>query len=129
VPRSEQMKVKNEKLFKRKRRHLRVRRKIFGTPERPRLCVFKSARHIYAQLIDDTRGHTLAAASSLGLPAGKLANGTSRKMAQAREVGKLIAERAKEKGITKVRFDRGGFLYHGRIATLADSAREHGLEF
>lgn len=123
------MRVSNEKLFKRKRRHLRVRRKVVGTPERPRLCVFKSTRHIYAQVIDDTHGHTLAAASSLKLLAGKGENGATRKIFQAREVGRIIAERAKAKGITKVKFDRGGFLYHGRVAALADSAREHGLEF
>lgn len=123
------MKVKNEKLFKRKRRHLRIRRKVFGTPERPRLCVFKSSRHIYAQIVDDTKGHTLAAASSLAVSESEPDGGLSRKASQARQVGKMIAEVAKERGIKRVAFDRGGFIYHGRVAEFAKAAREGGLEF
>jgi large subunit ribosomal protein L18 len=125
------MKIKNAKEYKRKRRHLRVRNKIVGTPERPRLCVFRSSLHIYAQLIDDTAGRTLVASSSLKVktaaPDGK--DKASRRIMQAREVGKLLAEGAKEKGIARVVFDRGGYLYHGRIAALAEGARKNGLEF
>jgi len=174
------MKTKNEKVYKRKRRHLRVRQRVVGTPERPRLCVFKSAKHIYAQIVDDAAGRTLVAASSLKLgplavepaPAeakaeikaetrteekevkgkekegkgkekdakgkgqekekekkGKKAWAGGKKTAAAREVGRLIAEAAKGKGITTVAFDRGGYLYHGRIAALADAARRNGLQF
>jgi large subunit ribosomal protein L18 len=125
------MKIRNEKNYKRNRRHLRVRRKIIGTPERPRLCVFRSTRYIYAQIIDDTRGHTLAAASSLKLvPSPETGEKkTGRKLIDARTVGKAIAEAAKAKGISKVAFDRGGFRYHGRVAALASAAREAGLEF
>jgi large subunit ribosomal protein L18 len=125
------MKIRNEKNYKRNRRHLRVRRKIIGTPERPRLCVFRSTRYIYAQIIDDTRGHTLAAASSLKLVPSPEAGEkkTGRKLIDARTVGKAIAEAAKAKGISKVAFDRGGFRYHGRVAALASAAREAGLEF
>ena len=121
------MKTKNEKVFNRQRRHRRIRRKVVGTPESPRLCVFKSSRHIYAQLIDDSQGATLCAASSLKIGEVKAGDKSSRKLVQAREVGKLIAEVAKGKGISKVRFDRGGYLYHGRVAALADSARKNGL--
>ncbi len=105
--------------------HRRIRKKVRGTPERPRLAVFRSLRHIYAQVIDDTRGHTLAAASSL--EKGRTANGGN--VQGAREVGRLIAERALAKGIRKVVFDRGGYRYHGRVKALADAAREAGLEF
>lgn len=110
----------------RQKRHIRVRKKVFGTPERPRLNVYRSVNNIYVQVIDDTAGHTLAAASSLdkGL---KLKTGGNADAAKA--VGKAIAERAKAAGVTKVVFDRGGYLYHGRIASLADAAREGGLEF
>lgn len=112
----------------RRRKHVRVRRKIFGTPERPRLCVFRSSKHIYAQIIDDVNSTTLVAASTLDEALkGKLAY-TGNKSA-AREVGKLIGNKAKEKGINKVVFDRGGYLYHGRVKELADGAREAGLEF
>ncbi len=124
------MKIRNEKTYKRKRRHLRVRRKIVGTAERPRLCVFRSVRYIYAQIVDDTKGQTLVAASSLKL--GKLESeekATGKKIIEARVVGKTIAEAAKEKGVTKIAFDRGGYLYHGRVAALAKAAREAGLEF
>ncbi|MFH1755928.1 MAG: 50S ribosomal protein L18 [Candidatus Latescibacterota bacterium] len=123
------MKIKNDKVYKRFRRHRRVRRKVVGTSERPRLCVFRSLRHIYAQIIDDTSGNTLASASSMKLVAVDADKKTSHKMLQAKAVGKAIAENAKDKGITKVKFDRGGYLYHGRIAALAGAAREAGLEF
>ena len=122
------MKFKREKEYKRYRRHLRVRRKIVGDVERPRLCVFRSLRHIYAQIIDDREGRTLASASSMKL-AVAVDEKTGRKMLEAKAVGKAIAESAKDKGITKVKFDRGGYLYHGRVAALADAAREAGLEF
>jgi large subunit ribosomal protein L18 len=170
------MKIRNEKVYKRHRRHLRVRQRVVGTPERPRLCVFKSAKHIYAHVIDDTVGRTLATASSLklqGLVAaaptpvaakpetkpetkaetkgdvkgkgkgkgkekeqekdtekkGKKAWAGGKKTAAAREVGRLIAEAAKAKGITAVCFDRGGYRFHGRIAVLAEAARRNGLQF
>ncbi len=121
------MKVQ-EKIEKRQRRHTRVRKKVFGTSERPRLCVFKSNRYIYAQIIDDEVGRTLCAASSLEKELREKLSSTKDKDA-AREVGKLIAERAREKGIDKVVFDRGGYKYHGRVKELADAAREAGLEF
>jgi large subunit ribosomal protein L18 len=123
------MRVKDEKAYKRARRHLRVRKKIFGTSEKPRLCVYKSLLHIYAQIIDDTRGHTLASACSLKLVDLKPEEKTSKKILQAREVGRLIAEKAKEQGIAKVVFDRGGYIYHGRVAAVAEGARKNGLEF
>ena len=106
--------------------HQRVRRKVRGTAERPRLCVFRSLHHIYAQVIDDTEGLTLAAASSADKGARVSGGGN---VAGAKAVGKLVAERAKEKGIQKVVFDRGGYLYHGRVKALAEAAREAGLEF
>jgi large subunit ribosomal protein L18 len=107
----------------RQRRHRRIRMKLAGTAQRPRLNVFRSLQHIYAQVIDDTSGTTLAAASTLGADV----NGT--KSDRARAVGKAIAERAKEKGVTAVVFDRGGYMYHGRIKALAEAAREAGLDF
>ena len=107
------------------RRHRRVRGKISGTAERPRLNVFRSAAHIYAQVIDDVRGITLCAASSVEKSFG----GKGSNKEAAREVGKLIAKRAKEKGIEAVVFDRGGFIFHGRVKELADGAREGGLNF
>jgi large subunit ribosomal protein L18 len=106
------------------RRHRRVRAKISGTAERPRLAVYRSNRSIVAQVIDDRSGHTLAAASSLDKSLAK----TKRAEAPA-AVGKLVGERAKAAGITTVVFDRGGYLYHGRVKALADAARESGLEF
>jgi len=112
----------------RKRRHLRLRRKVKGTPERPRLSVYRSLKHMYAQIIDDTRGHTLVAASTLDPELRGRLERTGDKEA-AREVGRLIGQRAISKGITKVVFDRGGNLYHGRVAALAEGAREAGLEF
>jgi large subunit ribosomal protein L18 len=105
--------------------HKRIRQRVQGTPERPRLAVFRSVKHIYAQVIDDHAGHTLASASSNEKAGVK--NGGN--VAGAKEIGKLVAERAKTKGINKVVFDRGGYLYHGRIKALADAAREAGLEF
>ncbi|HZT39058.1 MAG TPA: 50S ribosomal protein L18 [Bryobacteraceae bacterium] len=111
---------------RRLRIHERIRRRVRGTEERPRLSVFRSLKHISAQVIDDRAGRTLAAASS-SEKRSKIANGGN--VAGAKEVGKLIAERAKEKGITKVVFDRGGYKYHGRVKALADAAREAGLEF
>lgn len=112
----------------RKRRHLRVRKKISGTADRPRLNVFRSAKHIYAQLIDDQKGVTLTSASTLDKELrGEIQNGGN--VEAARKVGELIAKRAKEKGIEKVVFDRGGYLYHGRVKALAEAAREGGLEF
>lgn len=117
-----------ERAWRRRRRHLRVRRRVRGTPERPRLCVFRSWKHIYAQVIDDTTGHTLVAASSLDPELRKeLPHGGN--VAAARRVGELIGKRALEKGIRKVAFDRGGYRYHGRVAALAEGARASGLEF
>ena len=110
----------------RQRRHRRIRVTLSGTSNRPRLNVFRSLQHIYAQVIDDTSGTTLAAAST-NEPDARTATGS--KTDRARAVGKNIAERAKEKGISAVVFDRGGYLYHGRIKALADAAREAGLEF
>ena len=111
----------------RQKRHRRIRRFLSGTTQRPRLAVFRSLEHIYGQIIDDTAGSTLVAASDLeaALKNGEQANKSDR----AKQVGQLLAERAKEKGITAVVFDRGGFLYHGRIRAVAEAAREAGLEF
>ena len=105
--------------------HARIRERLRGTADQPRLAVYRSLAHIYAQVIDDRKGVTLASASSNEKDAA--ANGGN--VAGAKEIGKLIAERAKEKGIKKVVFDRGGYLYHGRVKALADAAREAGLEF
>jgi len=108
----------------RRRIHKRIRRKVSGTAEQPRLAVFRSVAHIYAQVIDDSKGITLVAASSTE----KDSKSTGGNVAAAKEIGKRVAERAKEKGIKRVVFDRGGYLYHGRIKALADAAREAGLE-
>jgi large subunit ribosomal protein L18 len=108
----------------RQRIHARIRAKLSGTGERPRLNVYRSLNHIYAQVIDDQKGKTLVAASSLGL---KLKTGGN--VSAAKEIGKAVAEKAVAKGIKQVVFDRGGYLYHGRIKALADAAREAGLEF
>jgi large subunit ribosomal protein L18 len=105
------------------RRHTRVRKRIVGTPERPRLSVFRSARHIRAQIVDDSTGRTIAAAST---EEKDFKNGGN--VAAATSVGKKVAERAKAAGVEKVVFDRGGFRYHGRVAALADAARKEGLE-
>ena len=108
------------------RRHNRIRKKVVGTTERPRLAVARSNKHISAQVIDDSSGRTLAAASSVERD---LRGGATGNRAAATAVGRLVAERAKAAGVSKVVFDRGGFLYHGRVAALADAAREAGLEF
>lgn len=110
------------------KRHRRVRMKIAGTPERPRLNVFRSLRHIYAQVIDDANGLTLAAASTVDNEVVSDAKGKGKKE-QASIVGKVIAQRAKEAGINDVVFDRGGYIYHGRVKALAESARKTGLNF
>ncbi|MDI6715029.1 MAG: 50S ribosomal protein L18 [Thermodesulfovibrio sp.] len=111
-----------------KRRHLRIRKKVYGTPERPRLCVYKSLNHIYTQIIDDTKGHTLVSASTLDKEFRELPGNKSNKEF-AKKVGELIAERALKAGITKIVFDRAGYKYHGCIKALADAAREKGLQF
>jgi len=110
------------------KRKQRIRKKIDGDGERPRLSVFRSAKHIYVQIIDDVRGQTLAAASTLSSELKEKLAGL-KKAEAAREVGKLLAARAKQQGIAKVVFDRNGFLYHGRVKAVADSCRENGLEF
>lgn len=117
-----------KKTIAREKRHLRVRKKVFGTAERPRLNVYRSLKHIYAQLIDDNSGHTLISASTLDPALKGQIKSTGNKEA-ARMVGELLAKRALEKGIEQVVFDRGGFLYHGRIKALAEGAREIGLKF
>ena len=114
---------KIDKNAQRLKRHVRVRGKISGTPERPRLNVFRSNANIYAQIIDDVNGVTLASASSLEL------EGATGNCEAAKQVGLKLAERAKDKGIENVVFDRGGYIYHGRVAALAEGAREGGLEF
>jgi large subunit ribosomal protein L18 len=111
----------------RRRIHERLRQRMQGTSERPRLNVYRSLNHIYAQVIDDSTGKTLVAVSTAQGKKGSKKTGGN--VASAKEVGKMIAERAKEKGVKKVVFDRGGYLYHGRIKALADAAREAGLEF
>jgi large subunit ribosomal protein L18 len=118
--------AKDSKNIVRIRVHERIRRKVRGSEERPRLAVYRSTKHIYAQVIDDRKGHTVAAASSSEKSSAVKSGGN---VAGAKEIGKLIAQRAKEKGIGKVVFDRGGYLYHGRVKALADAARAAGLEF
>jgi large subunit ribosomal protein L18 len=113
----------------RERVHTRIRKKLKGTTERPRLAIFRSVAHIYAQVIDDTKGTTLASASSVEKDSLEKPGKTGGNVAAAKEIGTRVAERAKEKGIDKVVFDRGGYLYHGRVKALADAAREAGLEF
>lgn len=110
---------------KRRKRHLKIRKKISGTVNIPRLCVFRSSRNIYAQLIDDVNGVTLISASTLD----KDFDGVGSNKNAAREIGRRIAKKAKEKSITRVVFDRGGYLYHGRVSELAEGAREEGLQF
>jgi len=117
-----------EKRFKRTRRHLRVRKKVFGTAQKPRLSVYRSLKHIYGQLIDDTRGVTLLAVSSLTKDLREQLKG-KKKTEQAMIVGEYLGKKALEKGITEVVFDRGGFLYHGRVKAFADGARKAGLKF
>ncbi|HQZ14329.1 MAG TPA: 50S ribosomal protein L18 [Acidimicrobiia bacterium] len=109
----------------RTRRHIRVRRKVSGSPERPRLAVFRSNKHIVAQVIDDVNGLTLASASTNE----KGFSGSTSNVEAAKKVGVTVAQRAKEKGVSKVVFDRGGYKYHGRVAAIADAAREEGIEF
>jgi large subunit ribosomal protein L18 len=106
--------------------HSRIRKRLAGSAERPRLAVFRTVNHIYVQLVDDVKGHTLAAASTTEK---EFRGRTGGNIAAAKEIGKLIAERAKEKGISRVIFDRGGYIYHGRVKSLAEAAREAGLEF
>ena len=110
----------------RDRRHRRVRKKVSGTSERPRLAVFRSNKHIYVQAIDDVNGRTVASASTME---AALRSGSTGTVDAARAVGKLVGERAKEAGVTSVVFDRGGYQYHGRVAAVADGARDAGLEF
>jgi large subunit ribosomal protein L18 len=119
--------VKGSSQNARRRRHFRVRKKVVGTAARPRLVVSRSSRHLVAQVIDDALGQTLASASTMEADLRK--DSSSDKSAKARIVGALVAKRAQEKGISAVVFDRGGSKYHGRIAALADSARENGLDF
>ena len=119
------MNIRQQARLKRKKR---IRKKIHGTPDRPRLSVFRSARHTYAQIIDDTQGRTLMTASTMDTQA-KEAPKFESKVEAAKFVGKLIGERAQEKGIKKVVFDRNGFLYHGRVKSLSEGAREAGLVF
>jgi large subunit ribosomal protein L18 len=124
------MRIKYRKaLSPRKRRHVRVRAKVHGTTARPRLNVFRSNAHMYCQVIDDTQGHTLVAASDLEDEVIQKAGEGATKAARAKAVGEIIAERAKAAGVDSVVFDRGGFLYHGRIKAVADGAREAGLKF
>jgi large subunit ribosomal protein L18 len=115
--------MKRTKQQSRRRIHLRVRKKVSGTPERPRLCVYRSNKSIYCQIIDDLKGHTLVAASSHETTI------EGSKIEQAVAVGKLVAETATSAGIVVVKFDRGGYLYHGRVKAVADGAREGGLQF
>lgn len=117
---------KESKNVARKKRHIRVRKNVFGTEERPRLNVYRSLSNIYAQIINDKTGHTLTSASTLDKDIQVEYGGN---IEAAKAVGKLIAERAKASGIDKVVFDRGGYIYHGRVAALAEAAREAGLEF
>ena len=119
-----------KKRERRERAHLRIRMRVRGTAERPRLSVYKSLKYIYAQVIDDDRGHTIAAASSADPDIRQQLEGkASSNQKAAKLVGEAIAARAQEKGIDKVVFDRGGYVYHGNVKTLADSAREKGLQF
>jgi large subunit ribosomal protein L18 len=117
-----------KRLTPRQVRHRRVRKRVYGTPERLRLNVFRSSAHIYAQIIDDTAGRTLAAASSIDQEVRESLTGKS-KLEKSQAVGELIARRAREAGISRVVFDRGGYRYHGRVKAVAEAAREGGLEF
>ncbi len=124
----EVMITKGDKNKARLKRHLRVRKKIQGTAERPRLNVYRSSKHIYAQLIDDVAGVTIVSASTMDKElSSEIGNGGN--VESARKVGEVIAKRAQDKGVKGIVFDRGGYLYHGRIQALADAAREAGLEF
>ncbi|KPJ60951.1 MAG: 50S ribosomal protein L18 [Latescibacteria bacterium DG_63] len=117
-----------QRVTRRKKRHQRVRRRISGIPERPRLCVFRSLKHIFAQLIDDCAGRTLVSASTLSKEVRESVSQKPR-IEASKVVGVLLAEKAKAKGIATVTFDRGGYLYHGRVKALAEGAREGGLKF
>ena len=119
------MNLRTQARLKRKKR---IRKNLVGTGNRPRLCVFRSAKHIYAQVIDDSRGQTLAAASSLEKTVHESSE-SKNKLSAANTVGKMIGQRALEKGVKKIVFDRNGFLYHGRIKAVSDGAREAGLKF
>jgi len=124
------MRLKYRKpLTDRQRRHKRVRAKVSGSPARPRLAVFRSSAHIYVQVIDDLAGHTLVQANDLEEAVRERAGEGATKTARSKAVGEVVAERAREAGIDSVVFDRGGFLYHGRIKAVADGAREGGLKF
>lgn len=120
--------IKASKNATRRKRHQRVRNKVTGTAERPRLNVYRSAKHMYAQIIDDMAGKTLAAASTLDADVKADLSSTSNKAA-AKKVGEVVAKRAKENGIEEVTFDRGGYIYHGRVQNLAEGARDGGLKF
>jgi large subunit ribosomal protein L18 len=122
------MEKRIDKKLNRKKKHLSIRKKISGTSEKPRLAVFKSEKHIYAQIIDDMKGNTIASASTVDKELKKELKKTWN-IEAAEKVGELLAKRAVEKGISNVVFDRGGFKYHGRIKSLADSARKAGLKF
>lgn len=117
------------KKIRRRRRKLRVRKKIFGTADRPRLTVFRSLKHIYCQIINDEVGHTVVSCSTLDKEVRSLLKEGMKKTEQAKIVGKVLAERALKFGIEKIAFDRNGYLYHGRVKALADGAREGGLKF
>lgn len=125
--------ISRDRRTSREKRHRRIRRKMSGEAGCPRLCVFRSEKHIYGQLVDDVTGTTLLTVGSLSADVatrvGTLEGGAAGKTGKARAVGVVLAEKAKEKGVTRVRFDRGGYLYHGRVKALADGAREGGLEF
>jgi large subunit ribosomal protein L18 len=120
------MNISHARRLSRARRHFRVRKKVAGTPARPRLVVTRSSRHIYAQVVDDLAGHTVASASTLD---DTLRSAEGNKTDRAKNVGRLVAERAKAQGVAAVVFDRGGYRYHGRVAALAEGAREAGLDF
>lgn len=122
-------KKSKRKRWNRRRSHLRLRNRVRGTAERPRLSVFKSTRHIYAQVIDDDAGRTLAQASTVDPEVTKKLDGYTGNVAAAKVVGEMVAERAKAAGHQAVVFDRGGFIYHGKIKAVADAARENGLDF
>ena len=123
------MNALKEKRFQQERRHRRVRRRVFGIAERPRLAVYRSLNHMYAQVIDDVLGRTLASASTQDKTLRESLAAKTGNIGAAAAVGKLIAERAKAAGLKKIVFDRGGFRYHGRVKALADAARKAGLEF
>ncbi len=123
------MGIQAKKIESRLRRKKRVRKKVYGTEDRPRLTVFRSARHIYAQVVVDTTGNTVAAASSVEKEVREKTSELGKKVSVAQFVGKLVADRARAKGVEKVVFDRNGFLYHGRIKAVSTGAREAGLQF